>query len=249
MLKDAIGRKVIPPNPHDGSWLRITTTAVSSTIRYNDAFEHAEESLDILRIATPTARIHSPQYAIGFSENNKAFLAITLTFSRYPYSSIDRPLKKKLIERLNKICFKPSSDLEKRIKDALHFHRIGEIHSPKQQKLFYYVAAIERLILGPKMNLTHKFRERGAILLTDDPKERLELSDKLKEMYRKRSIIAHGEKTEYGIFLTSSSRSYVHRIVLKVLSLMDKEGLKTVSPKGEKVGKSLEEYVDKIVYS
>jgi hypothetical protein len=247
LLTKIINKIVIPPDPHIGHWLKITTSSISYTIRFHNAFEFADESIDILRIATPTARVRLPQYAIGMNINeNKAFLATAaVTFSRYPYP----PRKQKLIDRLNGICVKPSSDLEERIKNALHFYRIGDYHSPNHQKLFFYVAAIEHLIISGKTDLTHKFSEKGAILLANKVKERLDLAEELKDLYKKRSKIAHGGKTKYDFFMTTDCRRHAHHVILKLLHLIDTYNLKKVSPKKKKTGDSLDEHLEKIIYS
>lgn len=248
ILKEIVKKIVIPPAPHIGYWLKITTSSVSYNIRFHNAFEFAEESLDILRIAKPAARVNLPQYAVGMNTNeSNPFLATAaVTFSRYPYA----PGKQELIDRLNDICVKPSSELEEHIKNALHFYRIGDYHSPNHQKLFFYVAAIERLIISGKTDLTHKFSEKGAILLANNLKERLDLSKELKEHYNERSKIAHGGKTKYDFFMTTDSRRHVHNIIMKILHLIDTRGLQRVSPKKKKkTGRSLDEYLDNIIYS
>ena len=248
MLEEIFKKILVPSDPRVGHWLKISTHSISEVIRSHNASEFAEESLDILRIATPTSRVHLPQWAIGMNKGeSKAFPKVTASFSRLPYA----PRKDKLITRLNDVCVKPSSDLEERIKDALHFFRIGDNHSPNHQRLFYYVAAIEHLIISGITELTHKFRERGAILLADKVNRRLDRSDRLKELYEARSKIAHGEKSEYDFFLTVDARSYARNCILKILYLIDTCGLKRVSPKDKKkkTGNTLEEYLDNIIYS
>ncbi len=246
--KDMIKKIVIPADPRIGYWLKIITYAISSIIRFHNAFEFAEESLDILRITVHTTSICSPQYAIGLTQTqNKAFLAGTLKVSTCPYEARDQPL----IDRLNEICVKPSSDLEKRIKNALHFFRIGDNFSPDYQKVFFYVAAIENLILGDDDRdvLRWKFSEKGAILLGGDLKRRLELSTELKKLYDTRSRIAHGGASEYDFLKTTKSRRHLHSLIMNLLYLIDNQGLRTVFPKGRKMGTSLDEYLSNIIYS
>jgi len=246
VLREIVKKIVVPQDPHIGYWLKVTTSAISYSIRFDNAFEFSEESLDILRIATPTARIHLPQYAIGINTNeNKPFLATTVEFNRYPYYS----RKQNLIDRLNNLCVKPSSELEERIKDALHFYRIGDNHSPDHQRLFFYVAAIERLLISSRTDLTHKFSEKGAILLGNNSKDRQDFSEKLEEMYKKRSSIAHGGRSKYDFFMSVDARRYVNNIIIRILNLIDTQGLRKVSPKKKKIGDSLDEYVDGIIYS
>ena len=247
ILKEVIKKITVPSDPNIGCWLKLTASAVSSNIRSGNASKMAEESLDILRIVTPTARIHLPQYAVAMNTNeNKAFLTATdVEFNRCPYAS----RKDELIDRLSDICTSPSSDLEKRVKDALHFFRIGEIYSPDYQKLFFYVAGIERLILGDNKDLTHKFCERGALLLSEDLKKRLELSEELKHIYEKRSCIAHGENPKYDFFETTNANFYLRSVIMKIIELIDIKNLQTVLPRKKKMGTSLDEYLDKIIYS
>jgi len=245
ILEMIISKIIIPADPNIGHWLKISTSAISYTIRTDNAFRCAEESLDILRIATPTARVRLPQYAIA--NEKKAFLtAISIEFHKYFY----HPRKQKLIDRLNNLCVKPSSKLEERIKNALHFCRIGDNHSPNYQRLFYYVAAIENMILGGNDRdvLRWKFSEKGAILLTNNRKERLDLAKELKKLYDERSNIAHGGKSDYHFFMTTSTRRYSCSIIMNILHLADTYGLQTVTQKN-KTGKSLDEYVNNIIYT
>lgn len=249
ILKMIVSKIVIPADPNIGHWLKISASAISYAIRLDQTFKFAEESLDILRIAIPTTRIHLPQYAIGLNaDESKAFLATaSVKFNRCPY----HPRKQKLIDRLSDICVKPSSQLEGRIKNALHFYRIGDNYSPDHQKLFFYVAAIEHMIISGKADLTYKFSEKGAILLANKLSRRLGQFEKLKELYKKRSAIAHGEKTDYDFSMTTSARHHVHNIIMRILYLIDTRGIQRVSPKNrkKKTGKSLDEYVEDIIYS
>jgi hypothetical protein len=246
ILKEIVKKIVIPSDPHIGYWLRIPTSAISYTKRSSQAFRFAEESLDILRIATPMTRIRLPQYAITLNaDESKAFLDSPIEFNRCPY----HPRKQKLIDRLSDICIKPSSPLERRIKDALHFYRIGDNYSPDHQKIFFYVAAIEHMIISGHMDLTFKFSQKGAILLAETRDERLDRFNKLKKLYQERSAIAHGEKTDYDFDMTTSAHHHVYDIITRMLELIESHGLQRVSPKEEKTGKSLDEYIDNILYS
>ena len=143
--------------------------------------------------------------------------------------------------------------MEERIKNALHFYRIGDDHSPNYQKLFFYVAAIENMILGGNDRgvLRWKFSEKGAILLADNRKKRLDLAEELKKLYDERSNIAHGGKSDYNFVMTTSARRYVYNVIVRILNLIDTCGLQRVSPKNrkKKTGKSLDEYADNIIYS
>ena len=249
-LKDyAIKNIVIPKNPEMGFWLKITTSSISYGIRHNKAFEFAEESLDILRIINLIAKINSPELALRIDEReNKSFpVTVPIRFGKYEYE----PSNDKLINRLSDICVKTSSDLEYRIKNALHFFRIGENHAPDYQKIFYYVAGIEQLILGDQDRdvLRWKFSEKGAILMGDDVENRIAASTILKTLYDLRSAIAHGGKTEYNFHNTSNARHCLIGIIMKILELIDRHDIKTVSSQKGKKGNSLDEYIEKILFS
>jgi len=239
----------IPAYPKAGYWLKISVSAISSTRNLERAFEYAEESLDILRMAISTARFHLPRYAIALNrDKNTAFpVAKGVEFSKYVYN----PRHQNLIDELSPICIKPSSELERRIKNAIHFYRIADNNSPDHHKLFLYVAAIENLILGANDRdvLRWKFSEKGAIMLSDKQKERLDLAKELKTLYDKRSKIAHGGKADYDFFLATSSRSYLRRIALELMNLISNRNLKTVTQKRGQLGQSLDEYLDNIIYS
>jgi hypothetical protein len=244
-----VQKLMIPTDPKVGHWLKISVSVISSTTSWERAFEYAEESLDILRMVISTARFHLPQHAIALdTHKNKAFpVAKGIQFSKYPYN----PRHQKLIDRLNDVYVKAPTKLERRIKNAIHFLRIADNNSPDYQRILFYVAAIENLILGrnDRGALGLKFRQKGAILLADKPKKRLDLVIELKKMYKKRSETAHGGKSDYDFFLTTSSRHYLREIIMKIMHLIDKHKLRTVVRKEEKPGQSLDEYVDNIIYS
>jgi hypothetical protein len=86
-------------------------------------------------------------------------------------------------------------------------------------------------------------------LLEEDVNERIKLFDDLGRLYRKRSQIAHGERTEYDFNLTNDSRRYLTRLAFRILNLIDANNLRTVSRKKDKVGESLQEYVEKLIFS
>lgn len=239
----------IPADPKAGHWLRISTSAISSVTSLESAFERAEESLDILRMAISTARFHLPIHAIALDkEKSKAFPVVKgVELNKYAYNQRHQSL----IDELSVICIKPSSELEKRIKNAIHFYRIADNNSPDHHKLFFYVAAIEDLILGANDRdvLRWKFSEKGAILLSDKLKERLNLVTELRAMYGNRSKVAHGGEADYDFFLTASSRSYLRKIIVKLLILISKHNLKTVTQEKGKPNQSLDEYLNNIIYS
>ena len=246
ILKEEVKRMIIPDDPGMGCWLEIPVLSVRVSIE--QLFKLAEESLDILRIVVPTSKIDSLRYSIGLDEQNNAFLVTTIKWHKYHYSVIEQHNEEE-IRRLNKICVKPTTDLEKRVKDALLFFRIGENSSSKHQELFYYAAGIERLILTSQPPLTHKFRERGAIILGNNLDERQKISEEMKKIYTKRSEIAHGASTEYDYSLTFTCKFYLSRIISKITNLIETAGLKTVKTPKVKKNTSLQEYVEKTIYS
>jgi hypothetical protein len=249
MWNQIIQALTIPSDPKAGQWLKISVSAISSSTSLDRAFEYAEESLDILRMAISSARFHLPMHAIALDKDqSKAFpVAKGVEFSKYSYD----PRHQNLIDGLNTICVKPSSDLEKRIKTALHFFRIADNNAPDYHKLFFYVAAIENLILGADDRdvLRWKFSEKGAVLLSDKLRERLAQAAELKAMYDSRSKIAHGGEADYDFLLTTSSRYCLRKTIIRLMTLINKNNLKTVARKNGKPNQSLDEYLDNIIYS
>jgi hypothetical protein len=247
--KEIFEKLVIPADPNLGHWLKISCSSISESVGSDRAFEYAEESLDILRVAVSQARFQSPQYAIARNTNKNAASPTIkgIRFSKYLYS----PRHQNIIDRLNAMYAKPSSDIEIRIKDAIHFLRIADNNSPNYQRLFFYAAAIERLILGDddRGALGKRFSQKGAILLSNDLTERLELKKTLKIIYNRRSDIAHGEKPDYDYFLTTSCKDYLITILTKMIRLIDTYDLRTIARKNGKTGESLDEYLDIILYS
>ena len=119
------------------------------------------------------------------------------------------------------------------------------------KKYSFFVSAFEHLMLGQKDRdvLRWKFSEKGTILLKNILSERLTTSRDLRELYDKRSEIAHGEKTLYDYSLTSKAQRYVRNLIIQLLDLIDEYDLKTVAPTKGQTGKSLVEYVESIIYS
>jgi hypothetical protein len=238
----------IPINPHNGCWLEISKSGISSFIMLNKALQAAEESLDILRILRPHIRIPLPQYAISKNAGDRkaSFEALKIGLYKYHFDQGEQ----KLIARLNNLVVSSRSDLEKRVLNALHFYRIGRNFSPEDQELFYYVAAIENLVIGKDDRdvLRWKFSEKAAFLLEDDMSGRLEMATKLKNLYDSRSRIAHGSEALGETRNVLLARECLVKIIIKILELIDKRGLQSVSPLATK-NSSLDEYIDQIKYS
>lgn len=235
-------------DPNKGSWLEIKTSSISYNIRYKKAFEKAEESLDVLRLVETPYRLNSIQYAIVFNEYEKSAFPASVPLSgiRYDY---DQTIKES-ISRYSSICVNPKNDIENRIKNSLYFKRIGDNFAPDHLRIFYYVAAIEKLILGTEdRDARWKFSQKGAILLDNDSIRRQKISKELKDMYDLRSGIAHGGKSEYDFSKTIGARNYLHSIIRKLVYLIDKEKIEKVSRDSKKEGVSLDEYIDKIIFS
>lgn len=239
----------IPADPKTGHWLKISVSGISSIKNLDRAFEHAEESLDILRMAVSTARFHLPRFAIAINlDTNRAYpVARGVEISRYPYNKRHQSI----IDLLNSIYRNPSSELHNRIKNAIQLYRIADNNSPNHHKIFFYIAAIEHLILGSNDRdvLRWKLSEKGAILLSNNLGKRLSLTKELKKMYDNRSKIAHGGEADYDFFLTTSSRYHMRKIVMELMNLIKTQGLKTITKKGNKPRQSLDEYLDDIIYS
>jgi hypothetical protein len=239
----------IPRNPHVGCWLEIKKSGIGSFMVCEKALQAAEESLDILRVLRSHIRISLPQYAISKNSDERkvSFNALKIELYDYHFDQQDQQ-EQKSIDRLNKLVARPRSELEKRVLNAFHFYRIGRNFSPEDQELFYYVAAIENLIIGKDdRDLGWKFSERAAFLLEDDLIGRLEVVGKLRGLYRQRSAIAHGGIFHGKTSTTQMARDYLVRIIEKILELIDKRGLKGLSSK--KKDDSLDEYIDGIKYS
>ena len=59
-------------------------------------------------------------------------------------------------------------------------------------------------------------------------------------MYDSRSTIAHGGEADYDFSLTTVSRDYLRKIIIKLMILISKHNLKTVKQKKEKPNQSLD---------
>ena len=238
----------IPRNPRSGCWFEISNSGISGFIQLNKAIQAADESLDILRILRPHIRIPLPQYIISKNTEDRtaSFEALNIELYKYHFDEEEQ----KLIDRLNDLVVNPRCDLEKRILNALHFYRIGRNFSPEDQEVFFYVAAIEKLVIGNNDRdvLKWKFSEKAAFLLEDDLNGRMEIVSKLKDLYDARSTIAHGGMSQEVTRSIPIARDYLFRIIKTILELIDKRGLQSVSSNGAK-DNTLDKYIDQIKYS
>jgi hypothetical protein len=132
--------------------------------------------------------------------------------------------------------------------NALQFYRIGR-NSPEDKELFYYVAAMENLLLDQNDRdvLRWKFSEKAAFLLNNDLDMRLETVKRFKTLYDARSTIAHGNVATVEYRKNQLARDCLLDIIVEILELIDKKGLKTLSSEGK--NESLDEYIDQIKYS
>lgn len=236
-------------DPTKGRWLAIQTSSITYRIRQEDAFNKAEESLDLLRLINSPYKLTTLQYALVLDEiDDKIYPAsVPLTGLRYDY---DADIEKDL-NILNELCINTKNDLQHRIKNALYLKRIADNDSPDHLKILFYVAAIENLILGDNERdvLRWKFSQKGALILDDDPLKRQQISTELKHLYDLRSKIAHGGKIKYDFYKTNDAERYLRILIGRIIYLMNKENIYMISKKGKKNGKSLNEYIDKIIYS
>ena len=88
--------------------------------------------------------IHCPRIAINFDGKKANPVIYEIQASRFDYEkNVDD-----FVEQLNEIYKNPKDKIDHNIKNAIHFFRIGDNFAPKYQELFYYVAAMEHLLLG-----------------------------------------------------------------------------------------------------
>jgi len=240
---------IMSADPEQGYWIEIISKAISPSMLNNKAYSQIEDSLDILRFIKRLS-LRSPTIAFKFDpqENVSEPIIRSIKFTRWDYEEEYSHQIEKLSESC---CKKKRTDIEQRLWDALLYYRIGKLNSPDHQKLFFYIAAIEHLILGTndRQVLRWKFSEKGAILLADSIQERILKSKELKDLYDKRSKIAHGSKSEYDFHATLDAERSFSYIFMKILSLIEINGIKRLSKKGLIDKESLDGFIEQIIYS
>lgn len=97
--------------------------------------------------------------------------------------------------------------------------------------------------------LRWKFSEKGAILLEKSVRDRINRSKELKDLYDKRSMIAHGGKSEYDFHATLDAERCFYNIFMKIMKLTESNGLKRLSKKNTIDEESLDGFIEKIIYS
>jgi hypothetical protein len=230
-------------SPQQGMWLKVLTEGYSEHYMASAALKVAESSLDILRFALTSREIDLINYGIAYDPTSEiAHYAGSISMSSLieydKFVDIE-------VNALNKICEKPSR-MESRIAQALKLIRIGDLIVEDSNKIFYYTAAIEKLILDNEPELKFKFSTRGALLLSKTKKARESNFQLLKQIYNQRSNVAHGSENEYNYFLTLESRNLARIAIREILLLIDSQGITDVYNNNKT--KSLAHYLENMMW-
>jgi len=240
--------KIIFNSPHIGQWLEISIIGVLGPNMQEEAFRKAELSLDFLRLLLFSGAVEPVSYPVIYDpKSNKVNLGGSISFTSgidYIGDIRERGYDETII-RLNKLIDNPSK-IEKRIIQALNFLRIGDYISEKQNKIFYYAAGIEKMILDNEPEISYKFSTRGAFLLENNSEERQIIFNNLKDVYKKRSEVAHGSVIEYDHQLTNKSKYYLKNMIKQLIKIIDENGLIDVKKSGDK--KTLLNYVEQKMF-
>lgn len=246
----SIENQLIFNSPHEGQWLEIEIKDTYGPSLRHEVFKRAEHSMDILRLILHGESLKPFSYAVGYDSipNNKAWIETNIKFS----STIDYigDIKEREhdenISRLNILVENPKK-LENRIREALNYLRIGEYSSEDHNKIFYYAAGIEKLIVGDIYELSYKFALNGAFVLGMEPKQRQIIFNDLRKIYKKRSEIAHGDIGDYDSNLTNKAHGYLKNIIFKLIKLIDDNNIQYITNDKEK--NTLTNYIEQIIFS
>jgi len=222
--------KLIFNPPHKGQWLEIQIEGVFGPNMQNEAFRQAELSMDVLRLVLSSGMLEPFSYTVIYdpkSHNVNIGGKISFTGGVDYFGDVKERGYDENINRLNKLVEKPSK-IEKRIIQALNFLRIGDYIAEDQNRIFYYAAGIEKMILDNEPEIKHKFSLRGSFLLGNTSKERRMIFNDLKNIYSKRNKIAHGSIIEYDRRLTWKSNRYLKNIILQLLKIIDENKIISV---------------------
>jgi len=240
--------KLIFNSPHTGQWLEIQIEGVFGPNMQNEAFRQAELSMDILRVVLFSGIVEPFSYTVIYdpkSHNVNIGVKISFTGGVDYFGDVKERGYDENINRLNKLVEKPSK-IEKRIIQALKFLRIGDYISEDQNRIFYYAAGIEKMILDNEPEISHKFSLRGSFLLGNNSKERRLIFNDLKDIYRKRSGVAHGSIIEYDYRLTLKANRYIKGMILKLLKIIDEHNIIDVKKDREK--NTLVNYIEQKIF-
>jgi len=115
-------------------------------------------------------------------------------------------------------------DLEKKkflnIKRCLVWLGKSNLNADEQQKLLYYISALESLLLSDEENSgsKHIIAERCAFLLGRSPEQRKMINQLIIDSYNIRSNIAHGSYNEFiEVFLLEKIKDLVFRSAIQLI--------------------------------
>ena len=246
----SLENKLIFNSPRKGQWLEIEIEDIYGPFIRRESCRKAESSMDILRLILHSDSLKPFSYAVCYdpAPNNKAWIEANISFiSAIDYlGDIKERGHDEKISRLNKLVEKPKK-LENRIREALNYLRIGEYISEEQNKIFYYAAGIEKLILDNESALSYKFSLRGAFVLGMDSKQRRMIFNDFKNIYKKRNKIAHGDIVDYDFYLTIKAHGYLKNTIFKLLKLIDDYGIQYIDHKDQK--NTLVNYIEQKIFS
>jgi len=246
--KIATESKLIFNAPKKGQWLEIKIEDVSGPSTQEEAYRQAELSMDILRLVIFSGTVEPFSYTVCYdpkSHNVRIGGDISFTSAVDYFGDVQKRGYDKDINRLNKLVDNPSK-IEKRVTQALNFLRIGDYISEKQNKIFYYAAGIEKIILGNEPELSYKFSLRGSFLLGADSIKRRIIFNDLNNIYHKRSEVAHGSIIKYDLRLTAKARNYLKNTIFELLKIIDENNIIDIEESNK--GNTLVNYIEQKIF-
>jgi hypothetical protein len=232
-------KSIIFRSPQKGMWFSVSVEGFSGHYMAKNAFNVAETSLDILRFVLGNRKLNHIDYGITYDPSTD-YVQYAGSISMTSQIEYDNSMDKE-IELFTELLKSPNK-MEKRILQALKLIRIGDLFAEDSNKIFYFTAALEKLILDNRPEIKHKFSTRGAFLLSKSNNAREYTFDILKQIYDQRSTVAHGSENEYNYNLTNESKALARLAVREILSLMRSQGIVDVYHKD--TTKSLSHYIE-----
>ena len=174
-IKQETWEKLIQENqlifspPHQGCWLKIQKEGYFTNYMAKQADQKAEQSMNVLRYVLDSNVFEPFTFSIAYDTlTDNSSLSGNLTFSgSVEYTTeIDEE-----VHQFNQMIHSPNR-MENRILHALDLLRIGDYIAEDTNQVFYYTAAIEKILLDNEPELGHKFAVRGTFLLSDESKNK-----------------------------------------------------------------------------
>jgi len=186
---------------------------------YKPAWQLLEDFLSVYLVATGmSARIvrNLGGSQIPGTGGRGASVSPILTFPVRPIISESDSVK--MIEQAKK-DFKIFSDAEESLKLALRYFYQADETERLQDKIILYFICLDALYSEERTELSYRLSQRVALMLGQSQKERRQIFENMRALYKKRGAVVHGSSISLSREEIGTLRDYAHSSVASFLQL------------------------------